>query len=505
MNERQLYILRIMLAAEENITANELASRCECSAKTVLRDLQFIEELNKDLSLVFRRIPGKGIRLECDSAARSILTEIANGKMKLCCSDSVENRRNQIYLDLLLHSPAFDSVRNLSEEYLVGSSSIVNDLMEIEKRCQRCGLVLQRTRKGTFITGDERIIRDEVAKIQYRLNSIEAYGEENLSHRLNSETKRILEGLYGAENVLLVEQCIDRIEEELQLFLGVTYYVNVITHILIAVERIKSERYINDSCTDDGLEQTYLYEIIEKHIRELFSTLSVPLSKEESWYIYSYFMSSGVEVLPNQIAVKRFLQENDQNALSFCNELVAGVEEKLQVSFGDELYHEDSDIFCGLLLHVNSMISRLKYGVKITNALKDDLIVEYPKMFSAVKETVSELEEKYFSCQALSEDEVLYLCLYLQLALKKNNPARVLLVCSTGIGTSHMLRKRVEQVFPELQIVDVISLRQLMKYDLEHIDLIITTIRINIPLKVPDVVVSVLLNEKDINAIRCML
>lgn len=505
MNERQLFILRIMLAAEGIVTANELAHQCGCSAKTVLRDLQFIEELNKNLSIVFKRIPGKGIQMECDSSARSILAEIANGKMKLCGSDSVENRRIQIYLHLLLHSPAFDSVRNLSEEYLVGSSSIVNDLVEIEKRCLRCGLVLQRTRKGTFITGDERIIRDEVAKIQYHLNSIEAYGEDNLSHRLSNETKRILEGLYGTRNVLLVEECIDRIEEELQLFLGVTYYVNVITHILIAMERIKSEGYINDSCVDDGIEQTYLYGIVEKHIQKLFLALSVPLSKEESWYIYSYFMSSGLEVLPNQAAVKHFLQENDQNALSFCNELVAKVEEKLQVSFADELYDEGSDIFFGLLLHVNSMISRLKYGVKITNALKDDLIAEYPRMFSAVKEAVSELEEKYFSHQILPEDEMLYLCLYLQLALKKSNPSRVLLVCSTGIGTSHMLRKRVEQVFPELQIIDVISLRQLMKYDLEHIDLIITTIRINIPLKVPNVVVSVLLNEKDISAIRCML
>ncbi|MCV5526761.1 hypothetical protein OFN18_32365, partial [Escherichia coli] len=59
---------------------------------------------------------------------------------------------------------------------------------------------------------------------------------------------------------------------------------------------------------------------------------------------------------------------------------------------------------------------------------------------------------------AVSEDEVGYLTVHFQAAMERQIARkRVLLVCATGIGTSHLLKSRILRAFPEWTIVDVIS------------------------------------------------
>ena len=117
-----------------------------------------------------------------------------------------------------------------------------------------------------------------------------------------------------------------------------------------------------------------------------------------------------------------------------------------------------------------------------------------------------ELKQKYYPKHFISEDELCYLCLYFQLALEPKTPRqRVLLVCSTGIGTSHLLKKRVATVFPELEIVDVISLRQLKHRKAADLDFILTTVGIDFEISCPSVTVSALLDSKDIEEVRRLL
>ena len=42
-------------------------------------------------------------------------------------------------------------------------------------------------------------------------------------------------------------------------------------------------------------------------------------------------------------------------------------------------------------------------------------------------------------------------------------PIRTLIMCTTGIGTSELLRVKVEKKFPELQIVEIIATRNIKK------------------------------------------
>ncbi|WP_241433563.1 hypothetical protein [Listeria floridensis] len=85
----------------------------------------------------------------------------------------------------------------------------------------------------------------------------------------------------------------------------------------------------------------------------------------------------------------------------------------------------------------------------------------------------------------------------------------MLLVCSTGIGTSELLKIRLEKNFQNINIVATMSERQMMKnkgFLDENIDVILSTLRM--PLKsidLPVLTISPLLTSQDIQKINYML
>ncbi|KPR39442.1 hypothetical protein AN672_32295, partial [Citrobacter freundii] len=55
---------------------------------------------------------------------------------------------------------------------------------------------------------------------------------------------------------------------------------------------------------------------------------------------------------------------------------------------------------------------------------------------------------------------------------------RVLLVCSTGIGTSHLLKSRILRAFPDWTIVGVVSAGSLPSVLTDDIELVVSTINL---------------------------
>ena len=501
LNERQIQILRLLAGQTEPLRNPELARRFGCSIKTIQRDFKRIEILGLSLGYTLLR-SSQGIVLDCGNADRGRLNRWIYGGDRLSAGDSVEDRRRRIYLGLLLNAPQPTTIRSLSEAYYVGSSSIVNDLAAIEQRIREAGLTLNRTREGTYITGGELTIRNEVAEVLNQSRHFQLLPPSGLPTRLNEENRMVLSGIYGAQSLRQVEQCVGEIEEAIGVILGDIYYINIVTHILIAMERMRSRRYINPGgVMNPKLINPLIYEKIAACIQNFSQAVQITFPPNELLYIYTHFMGCGVGELPQREVIGQTLQGSQPEVLAFCEELIQRMEAETQVHFS-----QDANLFYSLLLHINSMITRIQYNVRIVCLLKEKTIAEFPQMYAQVKTAVLELKQKYYPKHFISEDELCYLCLYFQLALEPKTPRqRVLLVCSTGIGTSHLLKKRVATVFPELEIVDVISLRQLKHRKAADLDFILTTVGIDFEISCPSVTVSALLDSKDIEEVRRLL
>ncbi len=91
--------------------------------------------------------------------------------------------------------------------------------------------------------------------------------------------------------------------------------------------------------------------------------------------------------------------------------------------------------------------------------------------------------------------------------LANQQKAKVIVICATGIGSSQMLKNRLEhELGSKIVIEDMISYYEISEQKLAGIDLIISSIKVpDVVLNIPIVTVSVFLDKKDIQKINRQL
>ena len=147
------------------------------------------------------------------------------------------------------------------------------------------------------------------------------------------------------------------------------------------------------------------------------------------------------------------------------------------------------------------MLNRLAYGITIHNPLLEEIKQELTSVFTSVEATVKIINTQQALLSA-SDDEIAYLTVYIQAAIEKIKISKkIILVCSSGIGTSQLLHSRIKRAFPEWDIVDIVPGARLKEtLELKACDLIISTIRLD-DINLPVAYVSALFSTKDITRV----
>ncbi|WAH61684.1 PRD domain-containing protein (plasmid) [Pseudomonas silvicola] len=156
----------------------------------------------------------------------------------------------------------------------------------------------------------------------------------------------------------------------------------------------------------------------------------------------------------------------------------------------------DAKLRRDLAQHIKPMLNRLAY-IAIHNPLLEDIKLEFGRAFETVRCATEKLSVN-FDYPATSDDEVAYLTLYIQTALEKFSACKkIIIVCSSGVGTSQLLASRINRAFPEWEIVDIVL--EPVKCHVRHknCDLIVSTIKLE-GVELPIAYVSALFSKKDI-------
>jgi len=207
-------------------------------------------------------------------------------------------------------------------------------------------------------------------------------------------------------------------------------------------------------------------------------------------------MSSGgvavqAELLKEDNTMDEFLHSIAMEMIRLSSEVFP-----IKFTFSPSLYND-------LILHLRPMMNRIDYKISIKNPLLTEIKDEFPELMILLKLIVLKMRLKY-QLAHISEDEISYLAVYFQAAIEEViSKKRVMIVCSTGVGTSHLLEKRVKNHFPEWHIVDVVSAKYLENMvDLSDVDLIISTVKLHVSLSKPVAYVSALFNKADEKRVR---
>ena len=497
LTSRQNRLLKYLLQHQEHVTVKNIAEYLDVSEKTVHRDMQFVEVFLAAWNIHPDKKMGAGIMLIADDVQHLILLEqqIApdDGDLDALVNNS---RRIKIASQLLSDAPRETSISKLSERYFISSASIVNDLKIIESWITPLGLTLIRSQSGTHIEGSESHVRQAmVSLIKGVMNNKEP---GNINHsRLDPGSYKALIHYFGEQDIDFVQQLLQEMELQLSYPLGEPYYINIFTHILIMMHRMALGNSLTlGEETQRQQVDNRIFGIAANMVRKIEQRADNRLPSDEVWFIYQYIISSGIvmEERADHPAIEYQLSNSESRRLTL----------NLIDIFSDLIHldlRSDSLLYDGLLIHIRPLLNRLKYDIRIRNPLLDDIKKELQEIYQITHCATQQLCN-CFQLQAIAEDEIGYLAVHFQAALERQIACkRILVVCSSGVGTSHLLKSRILRAFPSWTIVGVVSASNMATFcQQEEIDMVISTIHLE-EHTTPVIYVSAFFNDDDIKRV----
>ncbi|NLQ33331.1 BglG family transcription antiterminator, partial [Streptococcus mutans] len=240
-----------------------------------------------------------------------------------------------------------------------------------------------------------------------------------------------------------------KVESHLNAELPYPYNVNIFSHLYIMIERLKKENrkasqslvYFNDD------NDTMLLDESRKVIKDISDYLGRTIDDIEISYLYQYLYSS------------RFQLNSQQQKVQFSKRVVAITKfylTEMEMTKWQKI-DEQSPMFIDLANHIGPLLRRLDIKIRIKNKMLNEICERYQTIYQQT-EVVSQKMIQTFGFPTISTDEIGFLTLYFVRFREFNHPPiKAIIVCSSGIGISELLKLKIEAEFKNLDIVEVVS------------------------------------------------
>ena len=466
ISDRSKEIIENLMNANGPLTVAALAKKLNVTERTIYRQIPEVTEIMESYDLSLDNSSGKGFM---------IFGSLYNIKRLSSAFEEVKIEQNysskervDIILLTLLNEDDYIKTQSLAIDLNTSAQTIRNDYHALKEKLQGHNVTFETKKsEGVRLTGLEIPKRhlfvnvllqnispatffDWLKDDNYRQNPF-----INLLKKFHYEQD--LKVLYNKLQPVVRKRHLNISDKELQEFL-LLMIVFIKRHFNIQDQDEILSLTIQDSSTD--------YE--NQFRQDIFKILSKDFDIEVydnerdyfHWMIHLYVGRTHYE-LSQQIAAF-------QN-LDHISCLIKEIESKFQFPFS-----KDKNLAENLLLHINMAMERIQSGITVTNPMLEDIYQSNPKLYEIVKQCFRNI----FQPMKIPEDEIGYIVIYFIASMDSlsKHSISVLVVCSTGIGSSKMLRSRLEREFSEIDVKKIISLHKLHDEDLQQYDLIISTV-----------------------------
>lgn len=185
-------------------------------------------------------------------------------------------------------------------------------------------------------------------------------------------------------------------------------------------------------------------------------------------------------------------------------ELIDVLMAEVAQAFATPQLRTDTPLRDGLAAHVIPVLMRQRFGLWSPPSWSDgSLARQYPREYGIAQELAVVVTER--SGVVLPAGEIDTLALLLRAAFIResaNRPKQVLIICPSGMATAQLLVARLKARFPSLEILGVLSLRELSPERVAEAQLLISTVPVQTPRPgLPVIQVHPLLVPEDIETI----
>ncbi len=438
---------------------------------TIKRDLKNIEDVLQAFHLKLQKKAGVGVKV---IGAQGDIYQLRVTILKQDFTEYTPDERLIVALCTLLDNKEPVKLFSLANDMGVTTATVSHDLDKLEPIIKRYDLQLVRKRGyGIELEGSEDAKRKAITSLISErfdvpefLKMVRDNIQKKSTNKIDSISERLL-GLVHKEKIILIEGIIEEINEELPYSLADSSYVGLVVHIALAMERI--QRGENITLQEDYLRElksTKEFIFARKIAARLERTFEVTIPDEEIGYITMHLRGAKIRY-DKDIGIK---DENIEVAV-IVQSLIKNVENLLHTRLLDETLSQ------GLLAHLQPALYRLKQKMRISNPLLSNIKDDYYDLFKVVKKAA----ELTLPNQDIPEEEIGYLVLHFGAALNSKQlttKLRVLIICSSGIGTSKMLAAKIGNEIPGLSEIKTASVFEMKNISLDEYDAILSTIPI---------------------------
>ena len=479
LTTRQRDLLNELLANAGPVSAEDLASRLDLTARQVKYDLKGIHQWLIYHDILLEVVPGVGIKLEIAEQQKQKIQNDLNSINHLQLILSAEERQQLIALLLLANDqPKFLS--ELKEIAQVSRTTIIKDLDIIELWFDQQGLVVvRRPNYGIEVDGTENLRQKLITmllwgespfgqscvQINYTEGLIFTYQSDTLLHPLLAQINQILKKWdmkrVFAQISFAEDELKSRLTDDASLHLALVFAIqtdriNLGHHLVIKEEHFESLKVLP------------VWDIAKYIAMKLGWQLRSPFRENDIAGIAIWLLSAPrSQKLPEGLGLENQYED-----------LIAEIMADISQFYNTPEMSDDLILRNGLINHIIPACLQQKFDLWYPFPYPNFALSEKYVNENEIAQKIVDLIERRTPYR-MPLSEINNIAALLRAARIRFRPLlyrQILVVCPGGMASAQLLMSRLNARFPRMGPLRAISIRELSDQIIEASDLIITTV-----------------------------
>lgn len=456
-----------MIQKDEGVAIDELMRVLEVSKRTVYREISMLEETVERLNLTLEK-EGKLYQLTGDAKDYETLLDQLKKPLAIEWVD-VEKRQVALLATIALQTQHPATQAELAAKFDVSLTTIQDDLNRLSGVLSKYNIDINRSENHTlYLSGSEVYIRLYLSQMlsneinEFDFFQVLAHNEEDL---IETESQYLLT-FVNSTILRMVYESFENKQPEILSKISDDNLMNFILMLTVSLMRLEAEEDIGQMYSIDH-DQLFPYmQQILSIVKTFQPKYKLLLNTTELSFFAMQLRGMNVRK-EHSIFQKKYDMELGFN----IKYLIKLVSTEFQFNF-----NRDTVLYDDLINHIGAALKRLELNLpEIENSVLTKMRKQYSKLYSIVEEKLIEV----FSPTIFSEQEIGYIVTHFASSFEKHGFRRdlkVLVVCTSGIGTSKILKTRLERSITGIEAIEVVRAIDLKEVDVDQHDVIFSTI-----------------------------
>ncbi|MEA4895383.1 MAG: PRD domain-containing protein [Oscillospiraceae bacterium] len=402
-----------------------------------------------------------------------------------------------------------ETIDDASESQGVSRTTFVRDMEKAAEWFAKHNVKLQRRQKrGVRLEVDElqrrRLIVDFIIENSNE-NAFLSYfflQNQSVSGAIQEQSGyAYVNRILGSVDFQKLFDSVDEYLNSLHMTVEDSAYMWLIYYLAVMAARTKDGKYI-ETLPESYSQFTQMdeYRAVEEGLKRQMEG-AVPekyLVNEAVFITAKIYVSSNTNII-------RVKKENSDTADKIYSFIIDEVFRRIGFDVGN-----DKELADGLKTHLQASIVRAQLDMQARNVMLEEIKRKFPDLFKVCSEIEIDLAKKFGV--HFGENEVGFITLHIAAAIERIREivsapisVKAALVCGYGVGTVTFLMRSFERQFPNIKIMDKLSVFEIGKYDFSKVDVVFSTIDIPLPLPKPIIKVKPIISKLDVRRIDSFL